>query len=162
MPEHGHDADASARADSPLAGGHNSERTRSSDESVAGVTVHKVCCVCGGLLNHKTRFKDSHGRYWCATCNEADHRMTHPAPCADCGIETPRPEMEEIHGVLLCPVCVNRFMNDSKAVGELRIRALAHGPHAKPLTDRRTSIVPIIVATLLLLIAIAMLAYRFA
>ena len=162
MPEQGHDAGAPARAESPLAGGHNSERTRSSDESVAGVTVHKVCCVCGELLNHKTRFKDSHGRYWCATCNEADHRITRPAPCADCGNEMPRLELKEIHGLLLCPVCVNKFMNDSKAVAELRIRALAHGPHARPLAVQRTSLLPIMVAVLLLVVAIVMLAYRFA
>lgn len=104
------------------------ERLRSSgDTSVMGVVVHKVCCICGEVLNHKPRFKDSQGRYWCPTCNEADHEKVMPAPCADCGIEMSRRDMKEVNGLLLCPVCVEKCAHESRAVVEMRLRGLSHG-----------------------------------
>ena len=99
---------------------------RSGDSSLNGVTFHKVCCVCGEVLNRKMRFKDHEGRYWCATCNEADQEKVKPAPCADCGIEMSRMDLKEVSGLLLCPVCVSKVATQGKAVSDVRLRALVH------------------------------------
>lgn len=126
------DADGAAlhRANSQQAHINRLERLRSTgDSSVIGVSFHKVCCVCGEVLNGKTRFKDSQGRYWCPTCNEADHAKVKPEPCADCGIEMSRMDLKEVNGLLLCPVCVSKCMEESRAVTEVRLRALAHHTH---------------------------------
>lgn len=162
MSESGREAGALRRADSHAARSNTSDRIRSSDESVAGVGVHKVCCVCGEMLNHKTRFKDSQGRYWCASCNEEDHRKVRPVPCVDCGNEMPRMVMKEVRGLLFCPVCVGKLMTESKVVAESRIRALAHGPHAKPVPKRQGPVFQIVIALLLLMAAIALALYRLA
>ena len=161
MSDSGRDAGALNRANAQQARANKLERLSSSgDSSLMGVTAHKVCCVCGTMLNHKPRFKDGQGRYWCATCNEADHKQVRPAPCADCGIEMSRLEMKEVSGLLLCPVCIEKFMTDSKAVGDMRIRALTHGPHATAVAEKTTTVWPIVIVAALLIIAAAMLIYR--
>jgi hypothetical protein len=84
------------------------ERLRSSGESsLMGQVVHKACCVCGCDLNHRARFKDGSGKYWCPHCNELDHERTRPTICADCCIEMKRSDMVELagQGVFLCPAC---------------------------------------------------------
>jgi len=71
-------------------------------------------------------------------------------------------EMKEIRGLLFCPVCVGKFMTESKVVAESRLRALAHGPHARPLPKRQGSVVQIVIALLLLIVAIVLALYRLA
>jgi hypothetical protein len=156
MSEDGSEAGALSRADRHQARGKKLERLSSGDSSVVGVKLHKVCCVCGELLNHKPRFKDHEGRYWCPSCNEADHQKVRPIPCADCGIEMSRLDMKEVNGLFICPVCMEKFVNDSKAVAEVRIRALAHG---RP-TKSTNPMWPIFVVAAMLLIATALLVYR--
>lgn len=103
------------------------ERVKSGDSSLDGVVVHKVCCVCGAILNHKMRFKDHEGRYWCPKCNEADQSKVKPLPCADCGIEMSRMDLKEVSGLLLCPVCVSKVASQGVAVAQVRLSALQHG-----------------------------------
>jgi len=113
------------------------ERFKSSgDSSLQGVVIHKVCCVCSAILNHKPRFKDHEGRYWCPRCNREDHEKVRPAPCADCGIEMPRADMREVGTLLLCPVCVTKVMKEGRAVAEVRLRALAHGKQDSTAVER--------------------------
>ena len=78
------------------------------DSSLSGEVVHKVCCQCGVELNHRPRFKDSTGRYWCPHCNDQDHMQHQPAQCAECKVEMMRSDLQDLFGVLLCPVCYDR------------------------------------------------------
>lgn len=94
------------------------ERFRSSgDSSLMGQVVHKVCCVCGTELNHRPRFKDAEGRYWCPTCNEADHVKKQLVLCADCRTELPRAELKEQGGDLVCSACLERRRGEHRLVG---------------------------------------------
>lgn len=147
------------------------ERLRSNgDSSVIGVAFHKVCCVCGEVLNHRTRFKDSQGRYWCPTCNEADQAKVKPEPCADCGIEMSRIDLKEVNGLMLCPVCVEKCFREGQAVTQVRLRALAHGrvAAAKPKPSksarrrRSNAVLAVVLAAVVLatLIAIVVIALR--
>jgi len=158
--EDGHDAGALSRANQQQARIHRLERLSSGDSSMVGEHVHKVCCVCGEILNHKPRFKDREGRYWCPTCNAADHEKVRPVPCADCGIEVPRADMKELHGVMLCPVCVEKFLHDSKAMAEVRLQALVHSQQVKQTPSSNIPVQKIVVAVALLLAAILILIYR--
>lgn len=91
------------------------ERLRSCGESsVMGTVIHKVCCQCGSELNHRTRFKDSQGRYWCPECNDIDRKKVLPTPCADCHLDLPRSDLVEYRGRLLCPVCIEQHRYDEK------------------------------------------------
>lgn len=117
----------------------HTDRVRSGDSSVDGMVVHKVCCVCGEVLNRKTRFKDHEGRYWCAMCNEADQSKVRPIPCADCGIEMPRVDLKDVGGVMLCPVCVSKMAGEGQAVAELHLSALAHAQQLKAREAARTA-----------------------
>lgn len=127
------DAAAFHQADAQQAHVNRLQRLKSSgDSSLIGVKFHKVCCVCGEVLNHKPRFKDQQGRYWCPTCNEADQQKVGLALCADCAMEMSKLDLREIGGLLLCPVCFEKCMKEGKGVVEVRLRALAHGQqHAR-------------------------------
>lgn len=158
MSEDGRDAGALSRANQQQARSKRLERLHSNgDTSVVGVTVHKVCCVCGAVLNHKPRFRDGQGRYWCPTCNEADHERVRPVPCADCGIEMPRLEMKQVNDLLLCPVCVEKFMTDSRAVAEMRVRALSHGAKGP---EKSAPVWPVVLVAAMLILVIALLIYQ--
>lgn len=116
----------------------NRDRVRSGDSTVDGVVVHKVCCVCGTILNRKLRFKDHEGRYWCPACNGADQTKVQPLPCADCGIETPRMDLKQVGGLMLCPVCVTKITSETKVVAKVRLSALGHG-QGRHSTAKRTA-----------------------
>ncbi len=132
------------------------ERLRSGDSSLQGVKVYKVCCVCGTVLNNRPRFKDSDGRYWCSACNESDHQLNRPAPCADCGVEMSRRDLKEVRGLLLCPVCVTKVVNETKSVAQVRLKALAHG-HNDALVEKTGNVPWAKIATGLVLLVLAII-----
>ena len=84
------------------------ERFHGADSSILGTTAYKACCQCGIELNHRTRFKDSQGRYWCPDCNAVDHVRHQPAPCEDCRTAFPRDLMKEDHGKFVCEECLGK------------------------------------------------------
>ncbi len=84
------------------------ERFHGTDSSILGTTFLKACCQCGIELNHRKRFKDTQGRYWCPECNTADHIRHQPTPCEDCQTALPRDLMKEDHGKFICEECLGK------------------------------------------------------
>jgi hypothetical protein len=100
-----------------------SERVASSaDSTISSAITVKLCCVCGMDLHGKVRYKDSDGRYWCTTCNEADLQRRQPVNCPDCSREMLMGDMHDFKGTLVCQPCWDKRRQQSKRE-EARIRA---------------------------------------
>jgi hypothetical protein len=71
-----------------------------SDTSVATAGI-KACCACGTDVAGQPRMKDSHGRYWCVPCGEADQKRkavtSTTAHCAGCHKEFSKGKLDK-HG----------------------------------------------------------------
>jgi hypothetical protein len=95
----------------------------SSDSTITSAIGVKMCCVCGADVHGKVRYKDSDGRYWCATCNEADLQRRQPATCPDCSREMLAGDLQDFKGTMICQPCWEKRRQSAKRE-EGRLRAI--------------------------------------
>jgi hypothetical protein len=106
-----------------------------SDSSVVGAQL-KTCCSCGMDLSGRTRYKDSHGRYWCPNCNQKDEMKKQPATCPDCSGQFTRADLIEFMGTPVCSACWEKRKVSAKR-DEARIRRVEEDEEEKRQTTRR-------------------------
>lgn len=136
------------------------ERFHGADSSILGTTAYKACSQCGIELNHRSRFKDSQGRYWCPECNAADHARHQPSPCEDCRTAYPRDQMKEDHGKFICEECLGKRLLGSVELAEPQKPVAASASTVSATSARPVLSTPLLVAGLgALAVALAMLAY---
>jgi hypothetical protein len=122
----------------------------SAESSVVGIAGQKACCVCGCDLMHKTRFKDSTGRYWCPNCNQKDELAKVPADCPDCNNQFPQAELMEFKGVPVCKECWEKRRVAARRE-EARLRAVEEEVQAEKRRNHRLAMIAIIVGAVVLL-----------
>ena len=136
------------------------ERFHGADSSILGTTAYKACCQCGIELNHRSRFKDSHGRYWCPECNAADHARHQPSPCEDCRTAYPRDQMKEDHGKFICEECLGKRLLGSVELAEPQKPGPASAAAISLTPARPERTMPLLVGGLVALaVAVAAVAY---
>src|SRR5215213_6801433 len=83
----------------------------SSDTSIASAGI-KACCACGTDVAGQPRMKDSHGRYWCVPCGEADQRRkaitSTTANCAGCHKPFPKGKLDKHGEHWFCKGCLKK------------------------------------------------------
>ena len=95
----------------------------SADSTITSVSSAKLCSMCGTDLHGKKRYKDSDGRYWCATCNDADIKRREPAACPDCNKDLTFGDLIEFKGTAVCQTCWEKRRQSAKRE-EARLRAI--------------------------------------
>src|SRR5687768_13482073 len=83
----------------------------SSDTSIASAGI-KACCACGTDVAGQPRMKDSHGRYWCMPCGEADQRRkaitSTTANCAGCHKQFSKGKLDKHGEHWFCKACLKK------------------------------------------------------
>ena len=75
-------------------------------------TAVKSCCACGADVTGLPRMKDSHGKYWCMTCGQADQKRKLTAathlPCAGCRKPFPKGKLDKHGDHFFCKPCLKK------------------------------------------------------
>lgn len=80
--------------------------------SSAGDVAIKACCSCGTDVANQPRMKDSHGKYWCMACGQADQRRkqaiaTH-LNCAACRQLFQKGKLTRDGNHFFCKTCLKK------------------------------------------------------
>jgi hypothetical protein len=90
----------------------------SSDSSVASAAF-KACCKCGIDVAGMPRMKDSHGKYWCMPCGQADERRKQTVAthlnCAGCRKLLPKGKLDKDGDHVFCKACLKKRSRVSAA-----------------------------------------------
>ena len=108
----------------------------SSDTSIATAGI-KACCACGTDVAGQPRMKDSHGRYWCMPCGEADQRRkaitSTTAHCAGCHKEFSKGKLDKHGEHWFCKACLKkRTKAEGTRVAPAAAAATAAGGSSAP------------------------------
>jgi hypothetical protein len=81
--------------------------------SSATSVATKLCCACGADVTGQPRMKDSHNKYWCMPCGEADQRRKQAAAgthglCAMCRQPFPKGKLEKHGEYHYCKPCAKK------------------------------------------------------
>jgi hypothetical protein len=124
-------------------------------------TVAKECCACGVSVSGQARMKDSHGKYWCVPCGQADQRRkqvsaTH-ANCASCRKPFPKGKLDKDGEWFFCKPCLKKRTKVTKHAPAVSAAASSGGGAAiatMPSEKRKTFA---LAAVLLLLVVLSIL-----
>ena len=132
------------------------------DTSIATTGI-KACCACGADVANQPRMKDSHGRYWCMPCGQADERRKLSAAthlnCAACHKLFPKGKLDKDGTHWFCKACLKKrthaaTAHHSSAPGTSAGMSAAATTAAGPASDRRRTILLAAVLIVLLLISV--------